>query len=173
MACYKFAKGTVASSYVFPTDCGWLYSVLFINTSTEFVSNPLLYNNSLVFDFQFDCTALDEKPNKRKDKFVAESISQIFLEHTSENGIFSIYFFTCLPDGKDAARAKLFNDWYDEFDTENWQLINYQLIDPDDNNRMYYAGLLIHNSHPYFEEILLAFEDYINTSSRNKIPNRD
>lgn len=173
MACYKFAEGTVAGSYVFPTDFGWLYSVLFINESKEFVSNSILYNNGLVFDFQFERSPLDKKPNWKKDKFIAETISQIFLEHASENGIFSIYFFTCLPDGKDAARSKVFNDWYDEFDTENWQLINYQLIDPDDGNRMYYAGLIMHSSHPYFEEVLLAFEDYINTSSRNKIPNRN
>ncbi len=173
MACYKFAEGSVANSYVFPTDFGWLYSVLFTNESNEFVSNHLLFNNGLVFDFQFARTALDENPNKRNDKSVAETISQIFLKHAAENGIFSIYFFTCLPDGKDAARSKVFNDWYNEFDDENWQLINYQLIDPDDDNRIYYAGLIMHSNHPYFEEVLLAFEDYINNSSRNKIPNRD
>lgn len=78
-----------------------------------------------------------------------------------------------MPDGKDAVRSKVFNDWYNELDNENWQLINYQLIDPDDDNRIYYAGLIMHSNHPYFEEVLLAFEDYINTSSRNKIPNRD
>lgn len=173
MACYKFAEGTVAGSYVFPTDFGWLYSVLFINESKEFIANPILYNNGLVFDFQFDRTVLGEKSNKRIGILVAETIIQIFKEHASKNGIFSIYFFTCLPDGKDAARAKIFNAWYEAFDNADWQLINYQLTDPDDNNRMYYAGLIMHSSHPFFEEVLLAFEDYVNTSSRNKIPNRD
>ncbi len=169
MDAYKFAPGIVAGSYIFPTDLGWLYTVSFINKSNLFIEGSLLYNSQLSFEFQFERSPIDEHTKKGFDKCVANTLSKVFLLHASSHGYLPIYIFICdITDGKEAARARLFSTWYESIETADWQLINYELTDPDDNNRVYYTGIVLNENHPYFNDLLIEFEVYFKNNSMSK-----
>jgi hypothetical protein len=70
-------------------------------------------------------------------------------------------------DSKEAARAILFNRRYEVWEHREWQLFNYTLIDPDDQGRKYFLGLLIHLSHPHYAYIPGEFEEYIQKDKKS------
>jgi len=55
----------------------------------------------------------------------------------------------------------LFNQWYESCNLPDWELVNYELLDPTDETITYYAGLFIHAQHPHYKLVPDAFEKFL------------
>ena len=172
MCSYKFAPGPNANTFIFPTDRGWLYSVGFSNRSDVFRGNQLLENNGLFFEIIFERSQLD-KPEKGRDPLVRLTILTIITRQFQAQGILPIYYFICdMQKRQEAARAKLFSEWYQTSDLDGWELVNFQMQMPEEGET-YYAGLFTHTEHPNFEVIPDAFEQFLEQDLANgKLVNR-
>jgi Family of unknown function (DUF6169) len=170
---YKYAPGTEPNTFIFPTDTGWLYSVAFINNSALFAPNELLVNKKFSFEIIFGRSKLD-KGIKGKDEFIAATIKTILYRQFEALGEIPIYFFLCdMTDKRAAARSVLFNKGYESYDLPAWELINYELQDPDDNTVTYHVGLFIHSQHPNYKLIPDAFEKFLKEDvSTGKLVNK-
>jgi hypothetical protein len=161
MSCYKFAPGVDSGTFVFPTDHGWFYIVSFITTSSTFKGNKILENQSLSYEISFNRTQLDHLTNG-KDHCVQSTIQTILTRQFELQGELAIYFFICdIRDRKEAARAKLFTQWYQSTELPGWELFNFELHDPEEQGQIYFAGLFAHDNHPNFELIPDAFEQFL------------
>jgi len=77
-----------------------------------------------------------------------------------------------MTDKQEAARARLFNRWYESCELIGWDLVNFELQTPDKNDK-YYAGLFVHTEHPNSNTIPDAFEQFLKQDiSNGKLINR-
>jgi hypothetical protein len=162
MSSYKFAPGISPNTFVFPTDLGWFYIVSFVNNTHTFKGNNILENKGLSYEISFDREKLEERPQKGKDSFVQPTIQIILARQLELQGELVLYYFICdNRDKKEAARAKLFTQWYLSIDLPGWELFNFELLDPEDEQQIYFIGLFAHSEHPDFESIPGAFEQFL------------
>jgi hypothetical protein len=162
MSCYKFAPGVDPNTFVFPTDKGWFYIVTFINNSPTFKGNRILENQALSYEISFYRTQLDHAIPKGKDDLVQLTIQTILTRQFELQGELAVYYFICaINDRKEAARAKLFTQWYQSTELPGWELFNFELHDPEEEGLIYYTGLFTHIDHPNFELIPDAFEQFL------------
>ena len=167
MSSYKFAPGIDSNSFVFPTDQGWLYSVSFPNRTSFFQGNDILENGGLSFEIIFERSALDQ-PVKGIDSLVQPTILSIIGKQFDGQGVLPIYFFLCdMQDRQEAARAKLFNRWYETCELEDWELFNFVMESPNEGDYTFYAGLFIHPEHPNFPVVPDAFEQFLELDISN------
>jgi len=143
-------------------DSGWFYTVSFINNSFLFDKHPILENNRFSFEIVFERTKLEGKISKGIDKDIQLTIQTIIRKQFELQGELPIYFFLCdMSDKKQTGRSLLFSQWYMNCDIQDWELINYELQDPEDMTFIYYAGLFIHRLHPNYEIIPDLFGKFL------------
>lgn len=160
MRLYEFAPGEEKNSYIFPTKFGWLYSISFRNSADYFGRNEILFNNSLVFEICIS-RSLDRPDLLAKgiDTSVKETINVILHHHLEGQGHLPLYIFICYSaDEKEAARMRLFIKWYESFESNDWELYSYELVDA--GNIIYY-GLFVNSRHPFSMTIPESFEDFV------------
>jgi len=157
---YEFAPGAENNSYVFPTNKGWLYTIVFRNSSDYFNSNETLFNSSLVFEIIFTRSIHNTCIlNKGFDPMVKDTIHCILQHHLVGNGHLPFYIFICYSaDKKEASKMNLFIKWYSTFDSEDWVLHSYELIDGTDS---IHYGLIVNNKHPDATIIPTEFEHFV------------
>jgi hypothetical protein len=66
-----------------------------------------------------------------------------------------------MKDRKEAGRAKLFTKWFEAGGAPGWDLINYELQDPNEEGLIYFAGLIVHSDHPNYSSIPDAFANFL------------
>ena len=157
---YEFAPNPEGNSYIFLSNLGWLYTLTFRESADYFTGNEILYNNTLVFEISFSRSpSSSNAPKKGVDTYVKETIHSILYHHLQAQGHLPLYFFICYAaDDKEAARLKLFTQWYESFDSVDWQLYNYELHDPD---AIIYYGLFVNFNHPGASMIPVEFENFV------------
>jgi hypothetical protein len=172
MSVYKFATGGDPNAFVFPTDRGWLYSVVFLNRGEVFKGSELLENNGLCFEMIFGRSPLDNA-ERGADPLVRPTILQILINQFNSQGVLPLYFFVCDNQNRqEAARAKLFTQWYEGNAQNDWELMNFQLQLPDETDT-YYVGLFANVEHPNFASIGDAFQLFLeNDLSSGKLVSR-
>lgn len=90
------------------------------------------------------------------------TILQILRNQFELQGMLPIYFFVCdMNDKRQGGRAELFNRWFESGETNNWELFNFELQDPQEHGLVYYTGLFVHREHPNFASIPDAFAQFL------------
>ena len=160
MSAYEFGPGKENNSYVFPTDFGWVYTVNFIDSADYFRGNEILFNNSLVSEIIFTRSILNTNTlRKGIDTSVKDTIYSILHHHLEGQGHLTFYIFICYSaDKKEAFRMDLFIKWYAAFDTADWQLYSYELMD---SNESIHYGLVVNLNHPFANQIPDEFERFV------------
>jgi Family of unknown function (DUF6169) len=70
-------------------------------------------------------------------------------------------------DGKEVARFRKFNIWFNRFNTDFFIKVDRSFYDPK-LDTTYYNSLIIRQDNPYKDEVIEAFEDLISSFEEDK-----
>jgi Family of unknown function (DUF6169) len=152
---YKFYfEGGKNNSYFFETKGEVIYDVIFKPTPYLFELDTIeIIENTFEFSILLKYNPNSKLPSN--DNKIGATVVAIFMDfYYRKNNAISVYLCET-SDGKELARKKKFDQWFQKYNDDTFIKIDKNLIDK--NNNKFPVSLIIANSNPYEEQIFKAF----------------
>lgn len=144
---YSVWAGTKPNEFLFRTDYGGLYNI-------SFLESQLIWQEGT---YEFGIFPL-EPVNSPNDKKLKQTIIAIIEEFFYENP--NVLLYQCeTGDSRQAMRARLFQRWFDDYSNKDKYLIKMAVIMDEDVEN--YDAILIKRDHPYLDEVLKQFDQFV------------
>lgn len=150
---YYFAGGQ-NNSYFFETKGEVIYEIIFKPTPYLFeLENIEKIENTFEFSILLKYNPSSKLPSN--DKKIGATVVAIFMEfYSRRNNAISVYICES-SDGKELARKRKFDQWFQEYNDDTFIKVDKNLI--NQNNNKFPVSLIISNSNPYEQQIFKAF----------------
>ncbi len=150
---YYFEGGT-NNSYFFETKGEIIYEIIFKPTPYLFeLSQIEIIENTFEFSILLKYNPNSKLPSN--DKKIGATVVAIFMDfYSRKNSAISVYICES-SDGKELARKRKFDQWFQEYNDDTFVKVDKNLIDK--NNNKFPVSLIISKSNPYEEQIFKAF----------------
>lgn len=157
-----FFEGGQNNSYFFETKEDIIYEIVFKPTPYLFdLENTEILENTFEFSILLKYNPNSKLPSN--DKKVGATVVAVFMDfYSKRNKAISVYICES-SDGKEFARKRKFDQWFEEYNDDTFVKIDKNLIDK--NNNKFPVSLIISKSNPYEEQIFKAF---VHLSSNNQ-----
>lgn len=159
---YPFAP--INGAFLFVTDLGCFYTIELSDKHEKFLDHDILNNDGKSFEISIGRVAENED-EEAYDEAVSSTILYILGTNIASQGDVSTFFYVCDTDNNEGKlRARKFNIWFYKLKKELPNLEKHNFIIQGYDNEEFDISLLIFNNHPYKEEYIKEFEDYLSTN---------
>ena len=147
--------GTDNNEYAFVTTNELTYNIAFVKADFYFPERHSFKQNVFELIIQLD----ESQKNIRavRDLKLPLTIAAIFLDffHSNER----VVVFSCdTTDRRQAVRHRKFDDWFKQFNDDTFIKLN-EVIDDIENEVQYFMSMILVNTNPLKDEIIVAFKE--------------
>jgi hypothetical protein len=159
---FEFVGG-LFNEYVFAANPGLTYEIRFVPSGYAFARHPDFKDDV----FEFIVRLLNPAAGNMlvPDPLVEATIIAIFQDFFARRGLVAIYVCDS-SDNRQAARARLFDRWFENNRPSGFSKIDTKLRDP---NGTIYLSLLVHQSYPHRDAVVTAFLRLIDDENTEKL----
>ena len=150
------------NEYTFVTSNELIYNIAFVKADFYFSERHSFKQNVFELIIQLD----ESQKNIRavRDPKLPSTIAAIFLDFFYSNE--RVVVFSCdTTDRRQAIRHRKFDDWFKQFNDDTFIKLN-EVIDDIENEAKYFMSMILVNTNPLKDEIIVAFkelkEDFLN-----------
>jgi hypothetical protein len=157
---YDFEKvDSEENIYLFDTDFGLSYEIIFKHTPYLFSSEKPYSNDT----YEFSIIVI-ENPNHTSPPFdnrIGSTIARIFDEFYKTNGNTVSLYICASHDNRQQVRFRKFNAWFSTFHDSKYFKIDSPLTDSESNK--YPISIILRFDNPFAKEISDSFIELIQT----------
>jgi hypothetical protein len=162
---YKLESGDERFSYFFVTDSGITYLVNFVD-QTKYYPNEK-FGDSIVYEFQLINTA--PETGKYDARIMATVVKSIYDTLLNQHNV--ILYICESSDEKQAARARLFDNWFRVYSGDIADKIDGKIKSSDNDITEEYVSVIINKQNPHSHNIEKTFNIILNNIDQSKNPN--
>jgi hypothetical protein len=143
------------NEYTFVTSNELIYNIAFVKADFYFPENSTFNQNVFELIIQLD----ESQKNTRavRDPKLPSTIAAIFLDFFYSNE--RVVVFSCdTTDRRQAVRHRKFDDWFKQFNDDSFIKLN-EVIDDIENESQYFMSMILVNTNPLKDEIIVAFKE--------------
>ena len=143
------------NEYAFVTTNELIYNIAFVKADFYFPEHLSFKQNIFELIIQLD----ESQKNIRavRDPKLPLTIATIFLDFFKSNE--RVVVFSCdTTDRRQAVRNRKFDDWFKQFNNDTFIKLN-EVIDDIENETQYFMSMILVNTNPLKDEIIVAFKE--------------
>lgn len=149
-----YFEGGGNNSYFFETDKELIYEVVFKPTPYLFaLKNTEIVENTFEFSILLQFNPFSKLPSN--DKKTGATVVAIFMDFYARRGKAITVYICESSDGKEVARKRKFDQWFQEYNEDVFIKVDRNLIDTKNNK--FPISMIISKTNPYESEIFTAF----------------
>ncbi len=158
---FEFAGG-IFNSYVFQTNNGIIYEILFKPSGYIFQEKVTFKEDT----FEFSILVTDNPTNKKPplDKLIPNTIASIFADFFRKKERIVVYICET-SDFRAMARNRKFNQWFDWYKGTSFIKIDMQM-GQDDKGETYFTSMIIRADNPNIGEVVIEFRNLIEANRK-------
>jgi len=140
-------------SYTFVTDHGIEYVVRYVYSNDYYFDSSSNIGNSEILEFQF--APINKGLAIVNDDRIAETLA-FSIQSVLRSKKNAILYICDSSDGKQAARSRLFNQWYNRYSWGKIEKHDGKINNPD-SAAAEHVSIIVNSENPYSKDIVDAF----------------
>ena len=148
------------NTYIIVTSSDVVYEIKF--KPSDYLSDLNTLDNNLIFEFVIELLHKPDNIALTLDKFLAKTISKIFIDFYSLNNELITVYICDSSDGKHFVRKRKFDYWFEYFNDNSFVKFDDIVIDKNENE--FPISFIVKKNNP---NLIKIYENFINSVNEN------